>query len=277
MVKRLGHYSEFRVSVAARGRDMGNRITLDDIENRLGKHPRPEFVPDDEFEPEEPEEDSSMGVGFIASCFAVFLAVGFGTFYFSGGGGFNLPVPNLSLAWHSELKSSVDDSCNVGWESNRSNIDQMHCYFTKDIKRLCKSEERNHLVAKIKKFNEAYMIARGSEIGAVMANAGGGMANPNMVQLGVQGARATDRSLSQDEQDEAMTQAIAAADRMTAPIMEIAKRSINKNSMADLKADLVSLVKNGYFAPEDFGYFRSVWIRKATDGVAQGPSQCSNG
>jgi hypothetical protein len=254
---------------------MGNRITLDDIENRLGKHARPEYSPDDEILEEDAGEDSSMGIGFIASSVATFLAVGLGTYYFSGGG-FSFSVPKLSLAWHDELKSTVDPVCSVGWEANRSNIDQMHCYFTKDVQRLCKSDERKHLIAQIGKFDESYMIARGSEMGAVFQNAGGGMANPNIVQLGLQGSRASDHSLSDAEQMEAMSQAIAAADRINAPIMEVIQRSTNKGSMSDLKADLVSLVKRGYFAPGDFGYFRSNWIRKATDGLQQGPSQCGN-
>lgn len=255
---------------------MANRITLDDIESRLGKHPKPAYSPDEEFEAEEPEDSSSLGAGFIGGCVAMFFAVGLGTFYFLGGG-LNFSAPNLSLAWHDELKSSVDEVCSVGWQSNRSNIDQMHCYFTKDVKRLCKSEERDHLVAKIKTFDEAYMIARGTEIGTVFANAGGGMANPNIAQLGIQGARASDSSLSEADQMEAMNQAVAAAERINAPIREVAMRSRNDGSMSDLKADLVGLVKQRYFAPGDFGYFRSKWIRNATDGLAQGPSQCSNG
>ena len=51
--------------------------------------------------------------------------------------------------------SRVAAVCDVGWKDDRLNRDQIHCYMTRDVARLCNPRERLALVDKLRAYQTA--------------------------------------------------------------------------------------------------------------------------
>ena len=67
-----------------------------------------------------------------------------GEFNFSTGG--EVPVTTAFV-------SKVAQSCEAGWKEGADNIDQMHCYLTNSVARLCNGQEKNALLDKVQAYD----------------------------------------------------------------------------------------------------------------------------
>lgn len=258
---------------------MGNRINLGDIEARLGNQVRlAEFDEQDveasaaaQFEAENGSRAGSLG--FVAFCVATFLAVGSGTYFLLGGGGegSEMTVAAEESA-EASLISKVDATCGKGWGEVRENRDQLHCYFTTDVARLCDPQERGHLLRVVDSFHRGasrYAAAQAGEAVKMISNQG------KMAQVGMAGALATQEGLSPEEQAERISKAANLANDVMSGYNENMMQNRNEKTFADLAKALKSLIILGYLTPGDFGGKRPDWLATALSEIEfSEPSPC---
>jgi hypothetical protein len=257
---------------------MGNKISLGDIESRLGKSAtRPSQSYDDygssppqrgsnRFQQEQEEDEgSTLSAGFIATCFAAFVAVGGGTFFVAGGS-FDL---RSFTTWkrngvYLDYVSKSDARCKKGWGENRENKDQLHCYFTRDVARLCDPQEKGHLLNMVDLFQDGaarYGALTMSETMQMVGNQG------KMMQIGMAGAMASAEGQTDKEQMQNIDKVVGMVDEAMSGITNHFEQNRNEKNMGDLKTALRSLVASGYLNPDDFGWAQPEWVKEAIKGV----------
>jgi hypothetical protein len=257
---------------------MGNKISLGDIESRLGKSATrtsqsyddygdtaPQRGPNRFQQEQDEDEGSTLSAGFIATCVAAFIAVGGGTFFFAGG---SFDLRSLTT-WkrngvYLDYVSKSDARCKKGWGDNRENRDQLHCYFTRDVARLCDPQEKGHLLNMVDLFQDGaarYGAVAMSETMQLVGNQG------KMMQLGMADAMTRAEGLSEEEQMRSMEKVMGMADEMMSGVNQHMSQNVNEKKIDDLKIALRSLIASGYLSPDDFGWAKPDWIEAAIAGV----------
>jgi hypothetical protein len=260
---------------------MSNRISLGDIESRLGKPARPQSNYDD-YAPlpasqqaqayDDDDSESTLSAGFIATCVAAFVAVGGGT-YFMTGGDFDWQA---LTSWkkngvYTDFQSVVDARCRRGWGADRENRDQLHCYLSHNIARLCDPQERGHLLNVVQAFQDGAMLNGAvtmTETFKLVGNQG------KMMQIGMAGAKASQEGISIEQQGEAIGKVTGMVDEAMSGITGQIAKNRNAKSMDDLKLAMRKLASRGYISEADFGWLKPDWIKSALSGVkapANGP------
>lgn len=248
---------------------MSNKITLDKINERLAKsavHHRPledydygDPLPRKAHAVEGEDDDSgqTLSAGFIATVMSLFVVVGGGTFYFTGG---NLPVGLFS--WHPEEYSSyvspLDASCGKDWVSGWPNDRQLQCYLTTNVARLCNADERRHMVRVLirysdglSKFDQAYAKATVGSIKKVQRQS---------MQIGLETAKLTNMTMDPKakpdavmEQDKRVMDIMS--DVMSGPEELLAERQKNMVPHGELVSGVANLVSRGFLTKDDFGWY----------------------
>ena len=80
-----------------------------------------------------------------------------------GAGAFYLPDLLINLSKAAEISvaapvTGVEAVCGKGWQSNLPNVDQMHCYMTDTVSRLCEPKEKARLVEIINQFDDDFTV-----------------------------------------------------------------------------------------------------------------------
>jgi hypothetical protein len=240
---------------------LGNKISIDTINARLAggkRYTPPEY---DDQGPEDDDEESSIGPGMIALMVAMFLGIGGGTFWFMGGEvNTNFSVAGLfdwdkgrrdaALAYNSTVK----DQCGQTWVSGQSNVDEMHCFMTSNIIRLCLPEEREHLVAMIDVFDKDDNIAAVEQGIATFQTVG--QVQQQSMQIGMEAAKLQNMDPSNEaemekfgKQMEKVTRMVDKAQKPLTDVINGKKR--NKTSYDQLRADFANLVERGLISSDD--------------------------
>jgi hypothetical protein len=146
-------------------------------------------------------------------------------------------------------QSRVAAVCDKGWQDDRDNRDQIDCYLTHDIERLCDPRERGALVNKLLD----YQIADDRLIGRSAASFLSGYGQSDPMQMGIAEAKSRDANLSHDEQAAQLKTVTSMADDFTAPTAQaLAQGSRNKHGIVAILNDVKSLAEQGYLAASDF-------------------------
>jgi hypothetical protein len=262
------------------------KISLGDIESRLGKSAsRPSHQYDSYGDPvpqrssrhqddDDDDDESTISAGFIATCFAAFLAVGGGTYFYLGG---DVNVGSM-MSWKgnsitTDYVSVVDSYCRKGWVKEQDNRDNMHCFFTKNVRRLCNPDERKHLVMTI----DQYWTDEGA-FDRKMAGAAFdmiGKANTEGMRLGMEAAKMDQmtrkKGVSEEEQMRQFEKVAELAGSLTQAsddILRTAKR--NEHSGDDINKAMIKLVEGGYLSESDFGWYKPRWVNKIFEKVKSG-------
>jgi hypothetical protein len=254
---------------------LAKKISIDQINARLsgggGYNPPPSHGggPED-------EEGTSMGLGSIALVVAMFIGIGGGTFWFMGGDfGTNISVAGFfdwgkarreaALAYESE----VQDQCGKSWIKDQDNTDEMHCFMTTNIIRLCKTEEREHLVAMIEIFHDQYNAAMIEEKKATFKTIG--KIQSQSMQLGLEAAKLEQMSQSSDKKSaeawsKQFDKVTGIVDNAQKPMMDVLHgQKTNKLNYKALEADFANLVERGLISESEFRH-KPTFVRK---GLAQ--------
>ncbi len=227
-----------------------SEIDLEQIQRRLGSHNGSLFGAEkssDETDDysfisinsEKPEP--TLSFGFVATVLVLFLGVGSGTYFFMEGG---IRLPEFRLPWSGQGEdgsyfSSVEGQCIKGWRKGASNVDQMHCFLSTSISRLCEPEERQALVATIQRFQQDSLggdLQLASKVETVNASStnGGGM------------------SASGNNSGEAL----------------------DAKPDYQLAFDVTALAARGYINVQDFGPDQPQWVRRGFGEVRAVSSRC---
>ena len=228
-----------------------SRIEAGKIEQRLG---RIKSSGGNSREPDDPQsgEASSGGSTLFAFGFLAILIVGAGALAASAGGaGFRQALWQDVMGPPAEpaYQSRVAHLCDKGWKDDRLNRDQIHCWMTENVARLCDPHERRALADKLVAYQEAQDRSSASmNLAAlrVIANPGATLA------LGVADARSRDPNLSEKERAEQFQKAMDVSKDIMAPVDQVTMDSVNTATREVVVADFKSLVEHGYLAATDF-------------------------
>jgi hypothetical protein len=149
-------------------------------------------------------------------------------------------------------QSRVAALCDKGWRDDRDNRDQIDCYMTTDVARLCDPRERRALVDKLL----AYQAADNRLIGSAAAtflNGYGKSGAQDAMKLGMAEAKSRDPNLSDEERAEQLNKVSSMAQNFNAaPMAVLEAGSANKHGIVAILNDVKSLAEQGYLAAADF-------------------------
>jgi hypothetical protein len=228
-----------------------NRIESGQIEKRFGRAPSSGRSPRGPDDPRS-RDASSSGNTLFASAFVVILIVGAGAFVASDRAADfrhavwdNIMGPPPEPAYQSRVASV----CDKGWQDNRENRDQVHCYMTTDVERLCDPRERRALADKLR----AYQVGSDRAIGRVAVSVLQSFGKPGVMEMGMAEAKSRDPNLSEEERAAQLTKVTGMAHDYLAPTEKPLQEGFaNKHGIVTILNDVKSLAEQGYLAASDF-------------------------
>lgn len=184
------------------------------------------------------------------------------------------PVPTAQQQTppkHQAFTSRVDRQCGSTWKSSASNIDELHCYMTTNITRLCDPRERAHMVATIVRFEKdhaSYEMRLNVASMQTAASAWG-----NSMQLGMMDAR-MHSAKTEEEKLERMGQLMERVGDIMAPAHNVMSEKRNRRKLHELTPALTALVTDGYVSAKDFKSRPSKWMREAFSNAESTNKSC---
>jgi hypothetical protein len=146
-------------------------------------------------------------------------------------------------------QSRVASVCDKGWQDERDNRDQVDCYMTTDVERLCDPRERRALADKL----VAYQAADDRLIGRAAVAFLQGDSKSDAMKIGIAGAKSRDPNLSEEERAAQLKKVTGLAQDFNAPTEKVLKEgSANKHGIVTILNDVKSLAEQGYLAASDF-------------------------
>jgi hypothetical protein len=146
-------------------------------------------------------------------------------------------------------RSRVASVCDKGWQDDRDNRDQVDCYMTTDVERLCDPRERRALADKL----VAYQIADDRLIGRAAVSFLQGHSKSDAMEIGIAGAKSRDPNLSEEERAAQLKKVTGMAQDFNAPTEKVLEEgSANKHGIVTILNDVKSLAEQGYLAASDF-------------------------
>jgi hypothetical protein len=146
-------------------------------------------------------------------------------------------------------QSRVASVCDKGWQDDRDNRDQVDCYMTTDVERLCDPRERRALADKL----VAYQIADDRLIGRAAVSFLQGNSKSNAMEIGMAGAKSRDPNLSEEERAAQLKKVTGMAQDFNAPTEKVLEEgSVNKHGIVTILNDVKNLAEQGYLAASDF-------------------------
>ena len=199
-----------------------------------------------------PDDSGSSGNTLFAAAFVVILIAGSGALMSTDrAAGFRQAVwddingPPPEPAYQSRVASV----CDAGWKDDRENRDQVHCYMTTDVERLCDPRERRALVDKLLAYQDASDRALGRVAIAVLQS----VAKPGVMDMGMAEAKSHDPNLSEDERAAQLNKVTDMALSYLAPTQKPLEEGFsNKHGIVAILNDVKSLTEKGYLAASDF-------------------------
>ena len=198
------------------------------------------------FDAEIDDTGDSLSAGFIAGTIALVLVAFVGMYFIFGG----------SARQRGALVSSVDRTCGEGWEKDQSNVDQLHCYLTTNVSRLCDPSERRHLAATIDRFDRDYVVWKGRMFGVAMATVAKMKVNGPQIglQMGKISKSLNDPNVSDDEIEGMMANVVPSIPD------SVKSQKVNSISFYKLEEEFARLAAKGYMTEQDFGWGKPIWV-----------------
>lgn len=241
-----------------------NEIRLDQIQQRLAGSNRsrqtqydeygyaiPEKATHDDFI-EQSEESTTLNAGFIATIVAASLTAGMGTFYFIGGElpGFNFGFGGGSKGEATLAGSVLDPVCGKGWQANLPNTDQMHCYLTRQVYRLCDKDEHVALLATIRQYDKDYKVWYRKYMGATFKTIG--KLQTQGMQLGLEAAKLNNMKGGHEAEMDQFNKVTGMASDIMKPANDMLAQRVNKVPEYELEKAAYTLARSGYIEAKDF-------------------------
>lgn len=224
-----------------------SRIEPDQLAKRFGRSGGSSGDPDD---PRSGDASSRVNTLFTGTVIVILIAVA------GAAAASSRAAPIRQALWARIMgpppeiyRSRVAETCDKGWKDDRFNRDQIHCYMTLDVPRLCDPRERRALADKLL----AYQAAMDRSDARVNAVAFGMIGNRGAImEMGMAEARSRDPNLSEKDRTAQLDKTLQMSRDMMSPMDQIILDNVNTATKKDLVADVKSLVEGGYLAAVDF-------------------------
>lgn len=268
-----------------------NEIRLDQIEQRLGQLNKPRSTQYDEYGYAIPQTNDlddfdhesdgpTLNAGFIATIVALSLATGAGTYFFVGG---DASMPSFKMGWGGggeekgvALSGSVmDPVCGKDWKPDLPNTDQLYCYLTRQVYRLCDATEHQALLATIRLYDKDYKVWHRKHMVATFKSIG--KMQTQGMQLGMEAAKLDNmRGGSEQDQMDQMLKVTQMADNIMKPSNDVLAENRSKVPLYELENAVHSLAKRGYISGKDFGASKPDFVAKALKRAGKVKTACPN-
>jgi len=259
---------------------MANRRgDLSHIEARLGRTLASRDTPGGARETRaksEPQQEPSGGNGLFLSLLGLVFAIGAGAFLASGAGaGVRQAIlADLTDKPAEVYLSRVAKTCDHGWKDDRINRDQIHCYMTEQVSRLCDPRERRALIDKLL----AYQAAEDRVDGRLLGASVGIIVNPNVMAMGLAEAKSHDPNLTPDQRAAQFNNVMGMASDVMSPADKVIADNVNEISSATAVDDVKTLAERGYLKSEDFPDAMPKIVKKGLAAATHvSPSLCIKG
>lgn len=157
--------------------------------------------------------------------------------------------------------SPLDASCGRGWTKDLPNGRQLRCYLTTNVSRLCKPEERRHLVAVLQQystdaaaFDRAFAVASLQMIGKVQTQG---------FKLGYMASKVTHERNSQRQQAEDWKEIDSISEDISAAPNAVLRSAKDHVPQHILVADIKTLMLKGLISVEEFGWAGNSLVESA--------------
>ena len=157
-------------------------------------------------------------------------------------------MASLSGPAASDFRSRAASTCEPGWKIDRDNRDQIHCYLTHDVARLCDPRERQALIDKLAAYQTAADRGKARELAGPLSMIG----NTKVLEMGMADARSRDPRLSVQEREELQGKTMQMANGFIQPTMDAIKDNENATGKGQLAADVQLLGERGLLTTGDF-------------------------
>ncbi len=219
------------------------------------------------------DDGDAISAGFIFAVIGLVL-VAFGGMYVAVNG-FSGPAAGPQRA---AFISSVDRTCSEGWEKEKSNVDQMNCYLTTNVRRLCDPSERAHLVATVERFQDDYRVWNQRFYAASMGTVA--KARVHSMEIGLQDAKIQramrDPNATEDERAEHMNKMMGMMDNVMSGTNKVLAERRNETPFYKLEDEIKHLASKGYIQADDFGSRPPHWVTRGLKAVKSVRPACSN-
>lgn len=157
--------------------------------------------------------------------------------------------------------SPLDASCGRGWTRDLPNGRQLRCYLTTSVSRLCKPEERRHLIAVLQQystdaaaFDRAFAVASLQMIGKVQSQG---------FKLGYMASKVTHERNSQRQQAEDWKEIDSISEDISAAPNAVLRSARDHVPQHILIGDIKALMLKGLISVEEFGWAGNSLVESA--------------
>ena len=200
-----------------------------------------------------------------------------GTFFFIGG-----DTPDLGINWGfgkteeaTALSGSVlDPVCGKDWKADLPNTDQMYCYMTRQVYRLCDENEHRAFLATVKQYDKDYKVWHRKFMMATFKTIG--KLQTQGMQLGMESAKLDTMKGSDKEQVEQMNKVMGIAGNIMKPTDDLLAQRAGKIPEYQLQTAAYALAKAGYISTKDFSRGKPDFIAAALKKAGKVKTACPN-
>ena len=254
---------------------MARDIKLDQIRARLGDLDNPRAYDPynsdsshdfDNRNDESEQTGSTINAGFIATILGLFISVSGGTYLYSSGinpfqGG------NISWSWKGSKAavlspSSADGECGKDWMTAHMNGDQIHCYLTKRIGRLCNAAEKESLAARVQLFQDDNDIfERNLRLSVLDMAVNTPLADK--MQIGLEAAKMDHAKTTAEADRHEQNVMDGVSDMMASTNRVLEGQSYQHFGFSQFEDDMKYLGQKGYISLSDFPGRPPKWVTSA--------------
>lgn len=163
--------------------------------------------------------------------------------------------------------SSLDATCRKGWTKDLPNGKQLQCYLTSNVGRLCKPEERRHLVGVLRQysadaaaFDKAFAVASLQMLSKVQSQ---------NFKLGYAAAKLQHDSTNPGQQMEDWKEVDSISEDIAAAPNEVLRRAKDRVPQYKLIEEVRTLMLKGLISVDDFGWSGNPLVESAQRDIAR--------
>ena len=170
--------------------------------------------------------------------------------------------------------SVLDPVCGKGWQADDPNTDQMHCYLTRQVYRLCDKDEHVALLATIKQYDKDYQVWHRKFMVATFKSIG--KLQTQGLQLGMEAAKLENMKGDDKNQVEQFNKVTGIAGDIMKPANDMLATRVNKVPEYELETPPTSWSRADTSRPRTSSRSKPEFIANALKRAGKVKTACPN-